>query len=148
MDVIEHVEDAFGFLTRIRHRAERTIFHIPLELSVLNIVNPRPVTYSHDKFGHVHFFTKDTALSTLTDCGYEITDTMYTGTLTELAAGDSVTNTTQGLLRRVGNFGRRIGYRVSPELTVRTLGGYSLLVLTKEQSALVTTPAIGTSASP
>lgn len=37
LDVFEHVEDYYAFLRAIRGRADHTVFHIPLDISVLNI---------------------------------------------------------------------------------------------------------------
>jgi trans-aconitate methyltransferase len=34
MDVVEHIEDCFGFLRSIREKAEYKIIHIPLDMSV------------------------------------------------------------------------------------------------------------------
>ena len=36
IDVIEHVEDYFYFLRKVKKKANYKIFHIPLDLSVLN----------------------------------------------------------------------------------------------------------------
>ena len=40
MDVIEHVEDLYGFLRRLRRAGEYKIFHIPLDISVYSALGP------------------------------------------------------------------------------------------------------------
>jgi len=41
MDVVEHIEDCFGFLRSIREKAEYKIIHIPLDMSVSLLVRNR-----------------------------------------------------------------------------------------------------------
>ena len=71
--------------------------------------------------GHIHYFTKDIALAALSDCGYKIVDWRYTASLLELPY--------QALSSRLVAAPRRRPHRVNADLTVRVLGGYSLLVL-------------------
>lgn len=78
LDVFEHVEDYFGFLKGIRGKAEVKIFHIPLDMSVRSVAAVSPISHAHNSVGHLHYFSKETALSTLTDCGYAIVDWFYT----------------------------------------------------------------------
>lgn len=78
LDVFEHVEDYFGFLKEIRSKAKVKIFHIPLDMSVRSVATVSPILHARKTVGHLHYFSKETALSTLTDCGYEIVDWFYT----------------------------------------------------------------------
>ena len=59
------------------------IFHIPLDLSVSALLRGMLI-YNRNSVGHLHYFTSDTAIATLTDCGYEIVDTMYTPSFADL----------------------------------------------------------------
>lgn len=78
LDVMEHVEDYFGFLKRLHAKAEYKIFHIPLEMSLLAMVGINTILNARDKVGHLHYFCKETALATLSDNGYRIIDWFYT----------------------------------------------------------------------
>lgn len=71
--------------------------------------------------GHIHYFTKDTALALLEDCGYTIVDWRYTASRLELP--------NQARSSRLIAPVRKVLHRLNPDLTVRVLGGYSLLVL-------------------
>jgi hypothetical protein len=73
-----------------------------------------------DHHAHLHYFTKETALRTLTDVGYTLVHYFYTPRCIEL--GDL-------LVQRIARIPRKIGFALFPDLTVRVLGGYSLLVL-------------------
>ena len=77
IDVFEHVEDYFGFLRKLREKAEYKIFHIPLDLSVQTVLRSSPIIKGRKSVGHIHYFTKETALETLKDTGYEIIDYFY-----------------------------------------------------------------------
>ena len=71
-------------------------------------------------YAHIHYFTKETALRTLEETGYTVRNYFYTPRMIDLPI-DS--------LQRVLKFPRRIGFALHPDLTVRLLGGFSLLVL-------------------
>jgi len=77
VDVIEHVEDIFGFLRAIREHAKYFIFHIPLELNVEYLFR-NMLLRNRKSVGHIHYFTGSTALALLNDCGYHVTSTFYT----------------------------------------------------------------------
>ena len=77
MDVFEHVDDYIGFLKSCKNKSTYTIFHIPLDITVEGILRKK-IIYGRNTFGHLHYFTKETAISTLVDAGYEIIDFFYT----------------------------------------------------------------------
>lgn len=78
INVFEHVEDFFGFLRRLRKRGRYKIFHIPLDLSVQTVLRGSPIMRKRECVGHIHYFTKETALAALKDTGYKILDCFYT----------------------------------------------------------------------
>ncbi len=119
MDVMEHVEDFYGFLRQLREHSHRQVLHIPLDVSVQTVLRSRPFAVRRDTVGHIHFFTKETALAALKDTGYEVLDSFYTTKPMNLSPK-----------ARFAQRIRRAPFRISPDLTVRILGGYSLLVLT------------------
>jgi 2-polyprenyl-3-methyl-5-hydroxy-6-metoxy-1,4-benzoquinol methylase len=123
IDVIEHVEDCFGFLTKLREKGKYKIFHIPLELSVQTVLRANPLIKARQISGHVHYFTKETSIAILTDTGYEILDCFYTGSSTDLPS-----ESFKMMLARVP---RKIMYKLNKDIAVRILGGYSFMVLAR-----------------
>lgn len=119
-DVFEHVEDYIGLVRAVRNKAKQKLFHIPLDLSVQAVVRKKGLLLRRDHHAHLHYFTKETALRTLTDVGYTIIDYFYTPRCIEL--GDQ-------LVQKIARVPRRLSFAAFPDLTVRILGGYSLMVL-------------------
>jgi cyclopropane fatty-acyl-phospholipid synthase-like methyltransferase len=122
LDVIEHVEDYYGFLKGILPKSELKIFHFPLDLSVQAVLRKRGLLTRRELYGHIQYFTKETALETLKDVGYEILDYFYTPRCIELA---------RQMIQKIAILPRRVCFAIHQDLTVRVLGGYSLLVLAK-----------------
>lgn len=122
IDVFEHLENYMGFLKDLKQKAEFKIFHIPLDLSINTLLLGR-LTYLRKLFGHLHYFTPDTAIATLLDCGYETIDTMYTPRFKDLPSPRW-----QGKLIKLP---RHVLYKISPKLLSILLGGTSLMVLAK-----------------
>jgi len=122
LDVIEHVEDYFGFLNGIRPMSDLKIFHFPLDLSVQAVLRKRGLLTRRELHGHLHYFTKETALETLKDVGYEVLDCFYTPRCIELA---------KQTIQKIAVLPRKICFAIHQDLAVRVLGGYSLLVLAR-----------------
>lgn len=123
IDVFEHVEDYFDFLRKLKEKAEYKIFHIPLDISVQTVLRSSPIIKGRKSVGHIHYFTKETALETLKDTGYEIVDHFYTRGALELP--------NRGWKANLLKIPRKVAFSVNNDLAVRILGGYSLLVLAK-----------------
>ncbi len=121
MDVIEHVEDCYGFLKSLRPRARYTILHIPLDVSVQTVVRGSFFHAVHESAGHLHYFTKETALQMLADAGYHVLDHFYTGGAVDLPA--------KSWKMALARLPRKIAFAAHQDFAVRLLGGYSLLVL-------------------
>ncbi len=123
IDVFEHVDDYMSFLRAIRGLAEYKIFHIPLDLSVQTIFRGRPIMQVREEVGHLHYFYKESALSTLRDTGYEIVDWRYTHFSQEMP--------NRPLKMRMLNLPRRIVQAINTDFSVRLFGGSSLLVIAR-----------------
>jgi len=121
IDVFEHVDDYLGFLRLCKDKSNYKIFHIPLEMNVQAILRNLPML-SRKTVGHLHYFAKQTAIATLTDCGYEIVDCFYTASSSDLS---------RTLKAKIAAIPRKILFNLNQDLTVTVLGGYSLLVLAK-----------------
>ncbi|OWV83235.1 class I SAM-dependent methyltransferase [Rhizobium sp. R693] len=120
-DVIEHVEDYISFIKGLRALARYKIFHIPLDLSVQSVLRGWPITNLRKNVGHLHYFFKETALATVKDCGYSVVDYAYTASRIELP--------NQAFSSKLMSLPRKLLFPLNPDLAVRVLGGYSLLVL-------------------
>jgi SAM-dependent methyltransferase len=118
LDVIEHIEDCFGFTRGLRAHADLVVFNIPLELTCLGLL--RNVLMAHRQaLGHIHYFTKQTALALLADAGFEAVLTRYIPSVVDLAPRD--------LKSRAITTLQRAGFRLAPDLSMLAVGGYSLL---------------------
>lgn len=122
IDVFEHVEDYFGFLRSLREKGTYKVFHIPLDLSVQWVLRSSPLIKQRLSVGHIHHFTKETALATLRDTGYEVVDYFYTNN-SELP--------NRGWKADLLRIPRKLLFLLNQDLTVRILGGFSLMVLAK-----------------
>ena len=117
IDVIEHVEDCFGFLRTLRSKATHIVCHIPLDLTVHGLVRHHLMHYRR-KLGHIHYFTKNTALALLTDAGYTVLNWSYTPALDSAKGKVALKATIQ-----------RVTYRLSPDWSALVFGGRSLIVV-------------------
>jgi SAM-dependent methyltransferase len=123
IDLIEHLEDYFRFLRDIKGNSHYKILHIPIEIFALSALYPKFLLGQRKKVGHLHHFSKDTALQMLKDLGYEIIDYQYT-------AGYALPRQ-YGIKDKFLKIPRGLFFLFSPDFTVRLFGGYSLLVLVK-----------------
>ena len=114
MDVIEHVEDCFGFMRRIKSKANLKLYHIPLDAYVSGILRG---SNSWEKGGHLHLFTMETALKSVERSGQQVIDSFLT-------RGAPLR---KELRHRVSGITARM---LPPKLAARLLGG-SLLVLAR-----------------
>ena len=78
IDVLEHQEDPYTFLRKLKPYSKLKVLHIPLENTCLTMLYPTFQKHQHDTVGHRWYFTKDTAFQMLEDCGYKIIRWEYT----------------------------------------------------------------------
>jgi SAM-dependent methyltransferase len=121
IDVFEHLEDYMGFLRSLSTRAQWFVFHIPLEMHLSALLRDRQL-HSRHQVGHLHYFSRATALATLADTGYHIVTEEYTYLSQE-------TQEARRMLTNLANLVRAGVQSVSVDLAAKLLGGYSLLVL-------------------
>jgi Methyltransferase domain len=120
-DLIEHLDDYYGFLRKVKPLSEYTILHIPLDLSAYSVIRSHFLNDQRRTVGHVHFFTKDIALAGLQDAGFEILDWFYPTPPRDR----EIRPFRQHLLRWM----RKLSYAMNHDLSVKILGGRSLMVL-------------------
>ena len=125
LDVIEHVEDIYGFLRALRKKGAHKVFHIPLDLAVYSVLGGTLIR-GRRQMGHIHYFTRATALALLEEAGYDVMDWFYT-----FGAIQSPGQRGGPVPRRLLRLVRRMMHIVNKELSVRVLGGASILVLAK-----------------
>ena len=121
LDVFEHVEEHYTFLRSVRRLAPIFAFHIPLDVSVKSVLQSGLIS-SRWSVGHLHYFTRETALQLLDDTGYDVVHWHYTA------------SSWQGPGRKPNspiNLVRRPLFRVAPNAAQRLLGGMSLLVIAR-----------------
>lgn len=123
IDVIEHLDDYFAFLRGIVGKARYTLFHIPLDMSVWSLLREQMLIESKARVGHIHNFTEDFILSVLSDYGFRPLGKIYTEPVYKHKTRKE----------QVVHAAREILYRISPKFCTKTLGGYSLMVLTENQ---------------
>lgn len=121
MDVFEHVPDYLGFLEKLRSRSKYHIFHVPLDMNAMHVILDHQKN-SRDYAGHLHYFSKTTALMTLEDAGYDVIDWFYTPVFKTAKARRSA-------LKLMLELPRTLGQMLFPDFAVRLLGGCSVLVL-------------------
>lgn len=122
IDVFEHVDDYINFVRHCKDKAKFTIFHIPLDISVQGVIRNKLLHWRHS-LGHLHFFSKETAIATLIDSGYEVLDFFYTAGSVELSS--------KSFTSKLAILPRKLLYKMNKDVAVRFLGGYSLLVLAR-----------------
>jgi len=125
LDVLEHLQDPFAFLSRIRGRARQYVFHFPLDLSAASVLRETPLLHVRHKVGHVHYYTRNLALALLTDCGYGILDARYTGA--------AFTAPQRSLKTWLASLPRRTARMLNTDWGVRLFGGETLMVLATDK---------------
>jgi SAM-dependent methyltransferase len=121
LDVVEHLEDYYPFLRALKPKAHYHILHLPLELSVQTILRRQGLLHTHELYGHLHYFTRETALQVMRNAGYQVLDAVYCRRALERGS-------TQWP-RRLLHLPRALLSALDQDLAARVLGGFSLLVL-------------------
>jgi cyclopropane fatty-acyl-phospholipid synthase-like methyltransferase len=121
MDLIEHMENYFEFLRQLKTKGQYKILHIPLDLSVQSVFRRSKLLQHRELVGHIHYFTKELALNMLKNVGYEVLDYFYTTGSVELPS--------KTLKSYIAKVPRKFFFSIHEDITVRILGGYSLMVL-------------------
>jgi len=125
LDVFEHVEDYIGFLRSLQPLADWFMFHIPLDASAQSVMREKPLLAVRDSVGHLHYFTRGTALASLKTAGFEVV-------CDRLLFPNDLPN--RRMKTRIANIPRNLGRRLKPQLSARILGGSTLLVLASAAS--------------
>ena len=125
IDVFEHVENPFEFLRNIKRLAPLIVFNIPLEMHLAGVLINHQL-WTRRQYGHLHFYTAAVAFETLKECGYSTVGYDYVSRLMDLPR--SVSEYVFWLPRKFVSL-------FSKEWSARTLGGTSLLVVARGDTA-------------
>jgi len=124
LDVVEHIDDVYSFLRRLRDKGSNFIFHIPLDMSCRTLLKPHVLLQQRTSVGHIHYFTEETVLWMLRDVGFDVEYVTYTKPAVDLIKPGSFKQWFKKLLRK-------LSYSVNKKLSVKLWGGYSALILAK-----------------
>jgi SAM-dependent methyltransferase len=114
IDVVEHVEDCFGFMRQCGAKAAWKLYHIPLDASASLVLRG---ANCWDSVGHLHLFTMETAIKAVQQADQRVVDSFLTPVSLERP-------------HRPATHLTNIPRRILPErLGARLLGGYSMMIL-------------------
>jgi hypothetical protein len=94
-------------------------------MSVWALLREQMLIESKARVGHIHNFTEDFILSVLADYGFEVIDKLYTEPVYKRTSPK----------QQVVHLMREVLFKVNARFCTKTLGGYSLLVLTKNPAS-------------
>ena len=133
LDVFEHVPDYLGFLSALRERAELFVFHIPLDMCAWSVtLRSRWMLQMRETYGHLHYFSYETALATLESAGYTIVDEFFTD---DYDADAAMVPERTAWRQRMYYEVRRTLFRISPRLAVALFPHFNVLVLARRSDA-------------
>lgn len=125
IDVVEHLEAPFEFVRSMRSIAGHHIFHFPLDMNALTVARGWSLMAARNDLGHLAYYTRDTALALLEECGHHVIDSFYTPW--------AIDQSHKTWKKRLAAIPRRIAFAIAPDATVRLIGGWSLMVLTRSK---------------
>lgn len=124
IDVVEHVDDYYGFLRKLKTKSDWFVFHIPLDLSRRTVMKPHVMLQQRQSVGHIHYYTKEIAEWALKDTGYEIVDWVYTKPVVDVQPAGSFKRFIKKTLRN-------ISFDINRDWSVKKWGNYSMMILAK-----------------
>lgn len=124
IDVIEHVDDYYGFLRKLKSRSKYFIFHIPLDLCCRSLMKPHILLQQRESVGHIHYFSKEMLLWSLSDLGYTVVDYVY-------SKPDIDIKTPRSFKQLIKKYLRKLSFALNRELSIKLWGGYSMMILLK-----------------
>jgi len=124
IDVVEHVDDYYGFLRKLKTKSNWFVFHIPLDLCCRTVLKPHVLLQQRQSVGHIHYYTKEMVEWALQDTGYKIIDWVYTKPVIDLASAGSVKRFVKKTLRN-------ISFAFNKNWSAKKWGGYSMMILAR-----------------
>ncbi|MBK8608538.1 MAG: class I SAM-dependent methyltransferase [Chitinophagaceae bacterium] len=124
IDVLEHVDDYYGFLRKLKNKSNYFVFHIPLDLCCRTVMKPHVLLQQRRSVGHIHYFSKEMVEWALQDTGYEIIDWVYSKPVVDVDEANSLKRSVKKTLR---NF----SFMINKHWSAKAWGGYSMMILAK-----------------
>ena len=124
IDVIEHIDDYYGFLNKLKNRSTHIVFHVPLDLSCRNILKPHTMLLQRNLVGHLHYFSKEMVEWALKDTGFTIIDWVYTKPEIDTKKPSSIKTGLKKVLRT-------LSFAINKNWSAKMWGGYSMMILAK-----------------
>jgi len=127
-DVFEHIENSHEFLRKLSNASEYLLFNIPIDISLLSLLRQENIFSNFYKtLGHLHFYSKKTALLKLEHSGIQVIDHSYAKFRLSHFPKGSIT-----IKRILSILPQKIIDLISEDLACVLMGGYSLVVLAKK----------------
>lgn len=126
IDVLEHLADPATFLEDLQEKCQMLVIHLPLDMTVINVLFDGRLIQLRNTIGHIHYYTKALAEKLLEESGYEVVVSKYSN-----AWKDSPNLRLSGKIFR---FIRSIVHFFSPSWNAKLLGGESLVLVAKRKS--------------
>jgi SAM-dependent methyltransferase len=123
IDVLEHLADPGNFLEKLRLKGKCVIIHLPLDMTLMNLIFDQRLVHLRDSIGHIHYFTKALAEKLLRESGYEVVVSEYSN-----AWKDSPNLRPLGRIMRIFRWGLN---KLSPTLNAKILGGETLVLVAR-----------------
>jgi SAM-dependent methyltransferase len=124
IDVVEHVDDYYGFLRKLKTKSNWFVFHIPLDISCRTVMKPHVMLQQRQAVGHIHYYTKEMVEWALEDTGYEMIDWVYSKPVIDIEPANSFKRFVKKILRNVS-------FAINKDWSVKKWGGYSMMILAK-----------------
>lgn len=124
IDVVEHIDDYYGFLRKLKNKSKYFVFHIPLDLSCRTVMKPHVLLQQRQSVGHIHYYTKEMVEWALNDTGYQVLDWAYTKPVVDTRPADSFKRSVKKTLRN-------LSFAINKDWSAKKWGGYSMMILAK-----------------
>ncbi len=136
--VLEHFENVFQVLRDIKGKSEYKLFVLPLDVTMTSALRNRLIEFRRAT-GHLHFFTKDIALTIFKDLGYEVVDYFYVLPPLDTTPWRAIKGKPLRLLKKLAKvtllglyrLPALLLYAVHQDLAARVFSVWRLLVLVK-----------------
>jgi len=126
IDVLEHLADPVTFLERLSPYSKYIMVHLPLDMTVVNILFDQRILRLRDSIGHIHYFTKAIGEKLILEGGYKVLDSFYSR-----AWKDSPNLSSMGKALRLV---RAVLSSIDADRNAKILGGETLLITARSES--------------
>lgn len=123
IDVLEHLADPGTFLEKLKGKGKLIAVHLPLDMTLVNLIFDKRLVHLRDSIGHIHYYTKAIAEKLLQESGYDVILSEYSH-----AWKDSPNLRPMGRIARIFRWALS---QISPTLNAKLLGGETLILIAR-----------------